>query len=128
MAASPESRVAKTSVNCGDLIGREWSVPEADCLAACATLLKRAGMKVAASSLAKCCALGAPQDAWRQLGEGEPIRIGDIVLSEEGDGLHVSAVCDSTRGRAISSSKDHGIYVTRIDKIRAKIGTYRHES
>jgi len=121
--------VARTSIDCSDLIGQPWSVPESDCLAASTALLRRAGMHGAAESLVDCCSQGAPQAAWRELGNGEPLQVGDILISEEPDGLmHVSAVCEPTRERVISSSRHHGVFITRITKIRGRVGVYRYES
>lgn len=113
------------------MLGQEWKFGKSDCLAVCVELLRRAGMKDAAESLTQCASTGMANGHWKELPSQSRLLIGDIVMSESkvDDNLqHALAVCDASKSRVVSASKVHGVYITRISKVRGFTGVYRYES
>lgn len=121
------------SVKVEDLIGRKYeagactvSSGPLDCLGACKAVLLRLGMTEAAASLSDplACNQDPTGHGWIAL-EGEPMQLGDVVLSEDDRELSVAVVCEADKKLVLTSHREAGVVCIPARRIPDVIGIYR---
>lgn len=98
--------------------------PEAgalDCYGATAEIVARAHGEAARERFMDL--LKKPTHNWKRV-SGQA-RLGDVVLSFSGDGLHVSGVAATDPPLVVSSAQGYGVYAQRLSTVRDVEGIYR---
>lgn len=92
-----------------------------DCYGATAEIVARAHGEAARDRFLSL--LKKPTHNWIQV-EG-PARLGDVVLSLAGDGLHVSGVVATSPALVVSAATGYGVYAQRLSTVKDVQGIYR---
>jgi hypothetical protein len=115
------------AINVNDLLDRSWE--DMDCLAIVKEGLRRQGQIEAAASLPcdpeSASKLVTEKHAqWRLVGDSaHQAAVGDVLVADSADGLHVSLCVDSQY--AITSSERHGAHRMRTARLMGISGVYR---
>jgi len=92
-----------------------------DCYGATAEIVARAHGEAARDRFLGL--LKKPTHNWIRV-EG-PARLGDVVLSLAGDGLHVSGVAATSPTLVVSAATGYGVYAQRLSTVKDVQGIYR---